>query len=323
MTHIQSSQFDKFKRVLREVFMLDHAELDFGIYRIMNQKRVEIDTYLNESLAKQMSEVLTANAGSRRTELQTNLDNAIKNAKELGIDPEQSPKVKELKAQMEEIGTMDDLENSVYNHLAIFFSRYYDGGDFISQRRYKKNVYAIPYEGEEVKLHWANADQYYIKTGEYFKNYSFRLSNGKRVEFTLKEVTTEQNNNKATDKMERRFALFEELPIEEIEDTLHINFTYELLPKATKQKKLMEDAFDRIKPLLIDNFKEYAEVFVPRPTDSDRNRTLLQKHLNDYVARNTFDYFIHKNLHGFLTRELDFYIKTKCCSLMILMHNTN
>ena len=311
MTHIQSSQFDKFKRVLREVFMLDHAELDFGIYRIMNQKRVEIDTYLNESLAKQMSEVLTANAGSRRTELQTNLDNAIKNAKELGIDPEQSPKVKELKAQMEEIGTMDDLENSVYNHLAIFFSRYYDGGDFISQRRYKKNVYAIPYEGEEVKLHWANADQYYIKTGEYFKNYSFRLSNGKRVEFTLKEVTTEQNNNKATDKMERRFALFEELPIEEIEDTLHINFTYELLPKATKQKKLMEDAFDRIKPLLIDNFKEYAEVFVPRPTDSDRNRTLLQKHLNDYVARNTFDYFIHKNLHGFLTRELDFYIKNE------------
>jgi len=309
MTHIQSSQFDKFKRVLREVFMLDHAELDFGIYRIMNQKRVEIDTYLNESLAKQMSEVLTANAGSRRTELQTNLDNAIKNAKELGIDPEQSPKVKELKAQMEEIGTMDDLENSVYNHLAIFFSRYYDGGDFISQRRYKKNVYAIPYEGEEVKLHWANADQYYIKTGEYFKNYSFRLSNGKRVEFTLKEVTTEQNNNKATDKMERRFALFEELPIEEIEDTLHINFTYELLPKATKQKKLMEDAFDRIKPLLIDNFKEYAEVFVPRPTDS--NRTLLQKHLNDYVARNTFDYFIHKNLHGFLTRELDFYIKNE------------
>ena len=182
MTHIQSSQFDKFKRVLREVFMLDHAELDFGIYRIMNQKRVEIDTYLNESLAKQMSEVLTANAGSRRTELQTNLDNAIKNAKELGIDPEQSPKVKELKAQMEEIGTMDDLENSVYNHLAIFFSRYYDGGDFISQRRYKKNVYAIPYEGEEVKLHWANADQYYIKTGEYFKNYSFRLSNWDMLE---------------------------------------------------------------------------------------------------------------------------------------------
>lgn len=137
MTHIQSPQFEKFKKVLREVFMLDHAELDFGIYRVMNQKRNEIETYLNELLAKQVTEVLTANAGSRRTELQTKLDNAIKNAKDLGIAPEQSPKVKELISQMEDIGTMEDLENSVYNHLAIFFSRYYDGGDhsLVSQRK--------------------------------------------------------------------------------------------------------------------------------------------------------------------------------------------
>jgi len=39
-------------------------------------------------------------------------------------------------------------------------------GDFVSLRRYKKDTYAIPYEGEEVKLHWANSDQYYIKSGE-------------------------------------------------------------------------------------------------------------------------------------------------------------
>ncbi len=45
--------------------------------------------------------------------------------------------------------------NSVYNHLYNFFSRYYDQGDFISQRRYKGDTYAIPYAGEEVMLHWA------------------------------------------------------------------------------------------------------------------------------------------------------------------------
>jgi len=28
---------------LQEIFMMDHAELDFGIYRIMNQKRQEIE----------------------------------------------------------------------------------------------------------------------------------------------------------------------------------------------------------------------------------------------------------------------------------------
>ena len=28
----------------------------------------------------------------------------------------------------------------------------------------------VPYEGEEVKVHWANRDQYYIKTSEYLRD---------------------------------------------------------------------------------------------------------------------------------------------------------
>lgn len=200
------------------------------------------------------------------------------------------------------------LENEIYSHLSIFFGRYYDGGDFISQRRYKKDVYAIPYEGEEVKLYWANADQYYIKTGEYFRNYRFAIGNDKFCEFTLREASTEQNNNVAQNNMERRFALYEETPVEVIGDTLHIYFTYELYPKATKQKALVEKAFNVVKDAIP---AEFMSVLVLRPTENDRTRTLLQKHLNDYVARNTFDYFIHKDLGGFLSRELDFYIKNE------------
>lgn len=41
----------------------------------------------------------------------------------------------------------------------------------------------------------------------------------------------------------------------------------------------------------------------------------LEKHLNSYTARNTFDYFLHKNLGGFLQRELDFYIKNEIMHL--------
>lgn len=33
------------------------------------------------------------------------------------------------------------------------------------------------------------------------------------------------------------------------------------------------------------------------------------------MAKNTFDYFIHKDLHGFLTRELDFFIKSEVMHL--------
>jgi adenine-specific DNA-methyltransferase len=58
-------------------------------------------------------------------------------------------------------------------------------------RRYKAGVYAIPYEGEEVKLHWANADQYYIKSSEDFRDYSFTLLSGKKVHFKLVEASTE------------------------------------------------------------------------------------------------------------------------------------
>lgn len=45
-------QFERFQRTLRELFMLDQADLDFGIYRIMNEKRRDIEAYLNTRLPR-------------------------------------------------------------------------------------------------------------------------------------------------------------------------------------------------------------------------------------------------------------------------------
>ncbi|WP_217639419.1 site-specific DNA-methyltransferase, partial [Ectopseudomonas oleovorans] len=53
----------------------------------------------------------------------------------------------------------------------------------------------------------------------------------------------------------------------------------------------------------------------PAPTGKQPNRTLLGKYLSQFTARNTMDYFIHKNLGGFLRRELDFYIKNEIIRL--------
>lgn len=303
-----ATQFDKFIATMKKVLMLDQADLDFGIYRIMNQKRDQIESYLNNDLRRQVTEAIRENASSDAEALKKELTQLVATLTAVGMNPDDAPKVKELKERIAQCGNSEELENEVYSHLTIFFGRYYDGGDFISQRRYKKDVYAIPYEGEEVKLYWANADQYYIKTAEYFRNYRFAVDGDKFCEFTLREATTEQNNNVAQNNMERRFALCEETPVEVIGNTLHIYFTYELYPKATKQKGLIEAAYEAIKEAIP---AEFAAVLAPRPTESDRSRTLLQKHLNDYVARNTFDYFIHKDLGGFLSRELDFYIKNE------------
>lgn len=304
-----ATQFDKFISTMETILMLDQADLDFGIYRIMNQKRAQIEEYLHKDLRKQVAEAISENTSTDAVALKKELAQLVSTLTTAGMNPDDSPKVKELKERIAQCGNSEELENEVYSHLTIFFSRYYDKGDFISQRRYKKDVYAIPYEGEEVKLYWANADQYYIKTGEYFRKYRFSIGNDKYCEFTLRErkddeSITELNNNKAQNNMERRFALYEEAPVEVVENTLHICFTYELYPKSTKQKVLVDNAFSIVKDLIPTEF-----ISVLRPTEN--GRTLLQKHLNDYVARNTFDYFIHKDLGGFLSRELDFYIKNE------------
>lgn len=266
----------KFRDILAEILQLDQAELDFGIYRIMNQKRKDIEAFLNNRLVPEVTKILKTQTAA-------------------GTD-------------------ISAMENEVFSHLAKFFSRYYEGGDFISKRRYKDDAYAIPYSGEEVKLYWANADQYYIKTSEYFKNYSFVLPTSRRkVHFVLRDADTEQNNNKAANNMERRFQLCEEDCIAEEDGELNIFFTYELMPKTTKQDALIKDAEAKIiSSFAGGKYAGFAELVNEKvPTEKNKERTLLMKHLQDYTAKNNFDYFIHKDLGGFLRRELDFYIKNE------------
>jgi adenine-specific DNA-methyltransferase len=52
-----------------------------------------------------------------------------------------------------------------------------------------------------------------------------------------------------------------------------------------------------------------------RQTADGRPVTCLEYHLRQYTRRNTSDFFIHKDLKGFLTRELDFYLKNEVLNL--------
>jgi len=300
--------YNQLKDVLNEIFELNKADLDFGIYRIMNQKRKQVIEFIEKQLPEDIKKALSETQTSDKTEIENELKTLKKNLDDAGMVAEDSPKYKTLKEKLLGIENSDVLEQEVFSHLANFFKRYYKDGDFISMRRYKKDVYAIPYEGEEVKLHWANHDQYYIKSSENFKNYSFKTPDSKKVTFQLKEVSTEQNNNKTQGDAERRFSIYKELPIEEIEGTLFINFVYEPFSKATKQDSLLAEA---IEILLQEIPSAYTTAFTLSPTEKNSKRTLLEKHLNDYVSKNSFDYFIHKDLGGFLSRELDFYIKNE------------
>lgn len=307
---------------LREMFQMDQADLDFGIYRIMNAKRHEISQFLEQDLLPTLRTTLQEFQPAGLADKQKELADAIANAKKLKIEPDSLEVVQQLKAELAEGGDLDRMEDQVYSDLYTFFSRYYQDGDFLSLRRYKEGVYAMPYEGEEVKLHWANADQYYIKTAENFTRYAFKTDMG-RVRFELTSATTERDNIKSTADNERRFILAEQ-PLKLDGDELVISFEYRPDEEKRKQKELNTQAIDAVLTLLegapltqaIGQWMQWrAALASAMPTDKNKSRSVLEKHLTDYTAKNTFDYFIHKDLGRFMRRELDFFIKNEVMHL--------
>lgn len=307
-------KYEKLKNLLKELFQLDQPDLDFGLYRIMHAKSAEITQFLDDDLLPQVHSVIGELEQAARAVLQTDLVKAIEQAKGVGIDPETAPRVQELRQALATTADADVLEAEVFSDLYTFFRRYYNDGDFLSLRRYKEGVYAIPYEGEEVKLHWANYDQYYIKTAEYFRDYTFTVRNGRRVHFRLSGADTEQNNNQPVNGQERRFLLRGTDPVAERDRELVIWFEYRSDPERRNQADLNSEAARRI--LDSEPARSWlADIAVKVPTEKNPDRTLLDKRLADYTARNTFDYFIHKDLGGFLRRELDFYIKNEIVHL--------
>lgn len=310
-----SEQLQQLKSIFHEIFQLDQAELDFGIYRIMRQKRKDIDEYFEDQFWKDLQLTAKREYEESSESIQKQINQAKKQAFELGYNADDAPLVKKLQKSLQDRALEESLEDSVLSDLVQFLRRYYKEGDFLSLPRYRKNSYAIEYNGEEVKLHWANADQYYVKTAERFRDYRFRLPNGSAVHFKIKAANTETGNNKAENGNERRFQLLENDFMQEENGELLIFFRY----AADEQKRKQADInAETIKRILEEgrNFIEWRkELSKPAPTDKNPNRTLLEKSLTDYTARNTFDYFIHKDLNGFLRRELDFYIKNEIVML--------
>ena len=327
-----ADRLDRLRALLREMFQLDRGDLDFGLYRIMNLKSAEIVSFLDNDLLPQVKEKLQLTSDEERAKLEKELEDARETARDLGVDPDTSPppKIVELNRRLAEMQKDADAEADVYNHLANFFGRYYAEGDFISQRRYSsggRSAYLIPYDGEEVKLHWANADQYYVKTTENYASYVFTVGSGKgarRVRFEIAAADNEKDNVKETNGRQRRFVLVSGKDAVEVDgDDLVVRFEHRPLTEGEKKKwpgnggaqqgRISEAA---VVWLLRAVDREWRMPLAePAPTDADPGRTLLARHVDRYTAKNSFDYFIHKDLGGFLRRELDLYLNTDVLNL--------
>ncbi|MEI6260614.1 MAG: site-specific DNA-methyltransferase [Deltaproteobacteria bacterium] len=345
---------------IKELFQLDQPDLDFGFYRIMHAKAQHVQDFIDKDLLKIVADAFGQVDDIRKGELQVAYDKAIQTAGDYGAAvPEETEPVKKARAALDSIKDAASHEGEIYDHLYRFFERYYDDGDFISRRYYTRETvgkaapFAIPYNGEEVKLHWANADQYYIKTTEYFSNFTFDLLQAKevkaadsgllaiveqkdktcKVHFKITEAAEgEHGNVKASEANKRFFIINTEKPVEVTKDgELVVNFEYRPDPEKSGQENTWRDKrnaesvekiLSQIEELVRADgehgnaLSEYLRLLKsPAPTESDKKRPVLAKYINQYTARNTMDYFIHKDLGGFLRRELDFYIKNEVMRL--------
>ena len=147
-----NERLDRFTKLLKEIFELDKSDLDFGIYRVMNLRKTQIETFLTERLPQMVQETLAPFAQGRKEEIRTQMTQIEENVAgmDMTIDAlsETAPmkqKYIALQKQLAEGADLAALETDVYSALYSFFNRYYEEGDFISKRRYKEGVYAIPY----------------------------------------------------------------------------------------------------------------------------------------------------------------------------------
>ncbi|HDQ4759351.1 TPA: site-specific DNA-methyltransferase [Pseudomonas aeruginosa] len=364
-----SKQKDQFIALLGELFQLNQPELDFGLYRILHARSAQIKAFIDTELA---SEIDAHFAEQSQSNAHDSLEAArVKVAETLGEDAflptgELKPEYRgtkvgkefELAQQQARDGggvLADDAQ--VYEHLYRFFSRYYDKGDFMSKRYFvaendsRAAPYAVPYDGREVMLHWANKDQYYIKSSEALSNFTFDLSTAQakeqgqqsgfdfqpahatplKVHFRLAAAAEDEHGN-IKESQERFFIIHASQALklevnEQGQTELVVQFDYR--PDTDKsgqagtwqQKRLAEAEqviAEQLENLVFPHpeLRAFQELlFAPAPTDKQPNRTLLGKYLGQFTARNTMDYFIHKNLGGFLRRELDFYIKNEIIRL--------
>ena len=326
----------KLQKLLQQLFRADNADLDFGIYRIINYRRDQIQNFINEELPSTINATLNEN-----TEIETareGLDELVRRVKEaFGNDVLDAdgklidetirtrPLVNQYLEAKEKLGSPQSRgqrEDAVFNHLYTFFSRYYEDGDFIPRRRYSQTErYAVPYNGEEVYLHWANRDQYYVKSGEHFSAYRFK-SQGITVVFDLRNVDIEKDNIQGAKRN------FFPIPAETAysPETHEICIPFEYRPFTDEEKrsygtqKQQDKIIDAAVPKIIAAVGEISNhnnnynllSALEQQTDGE---TILKKHLRAYARRNTSDFFIHKDLKQFLNRELDVYIKNEVIPL--------
>jgi adenine-specific DNA-methyltransferase len=306
--------------LLEDLFYFDKEDQDFGVPKLMNQRRERLEQFIDEDLIETVhASIEEMEQNISESELEEAREEVINEINEDAIKPngevaeeykdsdissvrEVVENYQEKKEQAEEVEERENARAEVYNHIYQFFNRYYDKGDFITQRYRTQHEppYSVPYDGSNTNFHWVTKNQYYAKTSEYLTRFSFHIGNWRYcfvTEDTEKEDTIGDNEY---------FVIDPDFEIEEDKNKVIINFERRGIDEndvekhnisgQNKQEELNESALEIINSNIADEISF--------------DREFLENKLHEYTFRNQNDFFIHKNLESFLRSELEEYIKT-------------
>jgi len=152
----ENKALEELKNFLNKLFQFESQELDFGIYKILHYKKAEIKRFVNELLVDRAKEQLQTLSSKEAQDAEKELAElaesetikgwlaakATNDTNRLEIYEADFKKVihqyKTVERIVQAARAQNNAENVIYNHLSLFFSRYYDKGDFISKRRFGK-----------------------------------------------------------------------------------------------------------------------------------------------------------------------------------------
>jgi len=331
---------DRFQELLRELFQLDLADLDFGLYRLFRVKAAEIEAFIDEDIPELVesafraadqdsAEQATAELEAASAEVRDNLDpKAILPDGSLDEQFTGSPakfvrdlvrRYERARAAVEALAATHHQKASVYNHLHAFFSRYYEDGDFIPRRRSgQAEEYVVPYRGEEVLFHWPTRGMHYVKTGEHFRDYRVAvdgvLGGPYGIRFQLTDATVARDNAK----VDRRYFFPSPTAVEYDVDTKLVTVPFEYRPPTPEeseqhgtrngvQRSILEAAHDALVEVIAAKVALLGPGLTAR--DDEEAPTWFLRRLLHFTRRQTTDYFVFPGLKDFLERELEFYLK--------------
>lgn len=284
---------DRFIALLqRDILEIDAAELDFGIYRVLNHRRAAVERFIGEELPARIDAALATLPGSAG----------------------------------------EDEQSRIYNALHTFFARYYDSGDFLPrQRRGKAGRYSVPYDGSDTHFHWATKGSHYVKSGERFAAYAYTQPDGTRVRLAVAAASVERDNAKGAQRHYLPQAIeppgeahpgewrlvFEHRPLADDEAKAYGG--------GRKARGAAAPAVDdddgggdtpaaegaSVQERIVNAWFAAGKPKLPKALDA----TLLQRHALRYARGRSTDFFVHPQLGRFLQGELDHYLRSEFVNL--------